>query len=295
MRSDSAPTDPAHVSAPASPAASAEPTASTEPTATGARLTLATPDPWSGLRRHTSARIALGRVGGSQPTAALLDFRLAHARARDAVLAPFDPAVVAAPLAAAGLASLTLASGATDRRAHLLRPDLGRRLDPASRERLAALATAPDFAPPDLVCIISDGLAAAAAERHAAATLVPLAAALATDGWRLAPILLVPFARVKLQDEIGALLRARYTLMLLGERPGLGAPDSLGAYFTRDPAPARTDADRNCVSNIRPEGLPPASAAATLARLLKESARRGVGGVALKDDATPAITLPPPA
>ncbi len=240
-------------------------------------------DPWIDLRRFTAARIALGRSGGSQRTQTVLDFRLAHARARDAVQAPFDPASVIAPLVAAGLASESLATAAPDRRAYLLRPDLGRRLDEASREKLSALARTQGFSSPDLVLIVSDGLAAQAAERHAAAVILPLVAALRAAGWRIAPVLIAPFARVKLQDEIGALLGARFSLMLLGERPGLGTPDSLGAYFTARPAPDRTDADRNCVSNIRPEGLPPARAAATLARLLAESARTGLGGVRLKD------------
>ena len=241
-------------------------------------------DPWLGLRRFTSARIALGRAGGSQRTDTVLDFRLSHARARDAVHATFDPASVAAPLAASDLASETLASAATDRRVYLLRPDLGRRLDDTSREKLAALAAREKFAAPDLVVVVSDGLAAQAAERHAAATLIPLLAELRAAGWKIAPVLLVPLARVKLQDEIGAALGARYSLMLLGERPGLGMPDSLGAYFTAAPAPERTDADRNCVSNIRPEGLPPAQAAAKLAWLLRESARTGLSGVAFKDN-----------
>ena len=246
-------------------------------------------DPWLNLRRFTAARIALGRAGGSQRTETVLDFRLSHARARDAVLAPFDPATVAASLDAAGLATGTLATAVPDRRAYLLRPDLGRQLDDASRSRLDALAAAPGFAPPDLVIIVSDGLAAQAAERHAATVILPLAAELRTTGWRLAPICLVPLARVKLQDEIGTALGARFSLMLLGERPGLGAPDSLGAYLTARPAPERVDADRNCVSNIRPEGLPPAQAAAKLAWLLRESARTGLSGVALKDDQPAAL------
>lgn len=241
-------------------------------------------DPWLHLRRFTAARIALGRTGGSQRTETVLDFRLAHARARDAVHAVFDPGALAGQLVAAGLPSLTLATGVIDRRAYLLRPDLGRRLDPASRETLAAFAANPGHVSPDLVIIISDGLAAQAAERHATATVQPLVGALRAAGWRLAPVVVVPLARVKLQDEIGAALGARFSLMLLGERPGLGTPDSLGAYFTAAPRPDRTDADRNCVSNIRPEGLPPEQAAAKLAWLLLESARTGRSGVTLKDD-----------
>ncbi len=246
-------------------------------------------DPWLGLRRFTAARIALGRAGGSQRTETVLDFRLSHARARDAVLAPFAPDTVAAPLAAAGIAAETLRTAATDRRAYLLRPDLGRTLDYASRAKLAAIAAAPGFVVPDLAIIVSDGLAARAAERHAAAVAVPLVAELRSAGWRVAPVFIAPLGRVKLQDEIGAALGARFSLMLLGERPGLGATDSLGAYFTARPAPERTDADRNCVSNIRPEALPPAQAAAKLAWLLRESARTGLSGVALKDDQPAAL------
>jgi ethanolamine ammonia-lyase small subunit len=131
--------------------------------------------------------------------------------------------------------------------------------------------------------MVSDGLAAQAAERHAVETVARLTELLGAEGWTIYPILLAPFGRVKLQDEVGELLGARHALMLLGERPGLGMPDSLGAYLTHHPRTSCTDADRNCVSNIRPEGLPPAAAARKLAHLLMESARLGVSGVALKD------------
>lgn len=246
-------------------------------------------DAWAGLRRFTSARIALGRSGGSQRTDTVLDFRLSHARARDAVHSPFDVAALAAQLAAAGLATEQLVTASVSRAAYLQRPDLGRRLDDTSREKLAAVAAAPGHVAPDLVVVVSDGLAALAAERHAAATVVPLVAELSSAGWKIAPVFIAPLARVKLQDEIGAALGARFSLILLGERPGLGMPDSLGAYFIAGPAPERSDADRNCVSNIRPEGLPPAQAAAKLAWLLRESARTGLHGVALKDNQPGAI------
>jgi ethanolamine ammonia-lyase small subunit len=266
-----------------------------EPPAPSAPAPAPATDPWGHLRRFTSARIALGRAGGSVPTAARLDFQLAHARARDAVLAPFDAAAVAAAFAAAGFATHLLASAAPDRRTYLLRPDLGRRLSAAAAGALPPAPPAPEAAP-DLVTLVSDGLAPAAAERHALATFAPLAAALASDGWRLGPVCVVPFARVKIQDEVGARLGARFTLILLGERPGLGAPDSLGAYFTAAPGPGRTDADRNCVSNIRPDGLAPALAARKLAWLLAAARRTGRSGIALKDTesaaAGPAGTLP---
>ena len=238
-------------------------------------------DPWIGLRRFTSARIALGRTGGSQRMRTVLDFRLSHARARDAVLAAFDVEGLAERFVAAGLATQRIATGVSDKKTYLVRPDLGRRLDEASRAQLVTCA--PGWGRRDLVIIVSDGLAAQAAERHAVETVARLAELLAAAGWTLYPILLAPFGRVKLQDEVGEFLGARHALMLLGERPGLGTPDSLGAYLTHHPHAACTDANRNCVSNIRPEGLPPAVAARKLAHLLIESARLGVSGVALKD------------
>ena len=244
-------------------------------------------DPWLALNRFTTARIALGRAGGSLRTEAQLDFRLAHARARDAVQTRFDVDALESSLRAQGLPSERLMTAAPDRATYLVRPDLGRRLSGDSRAHLRAAAAL--HGPRDLVILVSDGLSAQAAERHAAATIAPLVAHLATAGWTIHPILIAPFARVKLQDEVGELLAARHTLMLLGERPGLGAPDSLGAYFTFHPRSACTDADRNCVSNIRAEGLPPFAAARKLAQLLLESARRGVSGVALKDTGVEAV------
>ncbi|MBW8781169.1 MAG: ethanolamine ammonia-lyase subunit EutC [Verrucomicrobia bacterium] len=241
-------------------------------------------DPWSALSRYTSARIALGRTGGSVRTGSLLDFRLAHARARDAVMAAFDVAGLERELIQKGVATHPLATAAGDRRVYLVRPDLGRQLDGESRDRLLAAAGA--WGRRDLAIIVSDGLAAQAAERHAAAVIVPLVEQLQSLGWTIFPVFIAPLARVKLQDEIGERLGARHTLMLLGERPGLGSPDSLGAYLTYRPGAARTDAERNCVSNIRPEGLPSAAAARKLAHLLLESARLGVSGIALKDTET---------
>ena len=239
-------------------------------------------DPWSGLRRYTSARIALGRTGGSQRMDTVLDFRLSHARARDAVMAPFDLDGLRDGFLAAGFPVYRIATGVTDKKTYLVRPDLGRHLDAASASGLGAHAAS--WGARDLAIIVSDGLAARAAKRHAIETVTHLAGRLTAVGWSLYPILVAPFGRVKLQDQIGEILGARYTLMLLGERPGLGMPDSLGAYFTARPAASRTDADRNCVSNIRAEGLPPVAAAAKLAWLLLESSRTGRAGVALKDE-----------
>lgn len=248
------------------------------------------PDPWSHLRAFTPARIAIGRAGGSQPTRALLDFRLSHARAKDAVNATFDIAQLCRDFAAHSISPLLLESGAHDRREFLLRPDLGRRLAPSSLEILRQYP----LPPPDLVIIISDGLSALAANSHAMATALPLLENLTAHGWNVGPVVVAPFGRVKLQDEIGHALGARFTLMLLGERPGLGAPDSLGAYFTAHPSPDKTDADRNCISNIRPAGLPPAAAAAKLAWLLEESRRTGFYGLSLKDcsDSAPKLLSP---
>jgi ethanolamine ammonia-lyase small subunit len=246
------------------------------------------PDPWEDLRQFTSARIAIGRSGGSQRTSSLLDFRLSHARARDAVMMEFDAADLDASLKNAGLETMHLASTARDRRDFLLRPDHGRTLAESSRELLTSWKGA---TPPDLVPIVSDGLSAVAAVRHAAAVLIPLIASLKASGWHISPVMIVPFARVKLQDEIGAALGARFSLMLLGERPGLGSPDSLGAYFTHRPGADKSDADRNCVSNIRKEGLEPSLAARKIEWLLKESARSGLSGVELKDS-EPTSRLP---
>jgi ethanolamine ammonia-lyase small subunit len=238
-------------------------------------------DSWLALAAFTSARVALGRAGGSLRTASLLDFRLAHARARDAVHSAFDVGRLERELQEHGLDSCRLATAASDRRTFLLRPDLGRKLDDASCRRLKESSLA--WGRRDLVILVSDGLAAQAAERHAVGVIVPLVAELQNAGWSLFPILVVPYARVKLQDEVGLLLGARLALMLLGERPGLGSPDSLGAYFTYQPRADRTDADRNCISNIRLGGMPPPEAARKLAQLLVESALRSVSGVALKD------------
>jgi ethanolamine ammonia-lyase small subunit len=235
------------------------------------------PDPWNQLRQISPARIALGRAGGSVPTHELLDFQLAHARARDAVQQPFDPQEFAARVSALGLSSVVVLSAASDRRTYLERPDLGRQLAPECRTLL--VRTNP---PPDVALIVSDGLSALAAQRQAVPLLEALAPMVKISGMRLSPIVVAAYARVALEDEIGERLGATAALILLGERPGLGAPDSLGAYLVYDPRAGRSDAERNCVSNIRPEGLPPAQAAATIHQLLDEALRRKLSGVALK-------------
>lgn len=241
-------------------------------------------DPWADLRRHTPARIALGRAGTSLPTAELLRFAAAHAQARDAVHVPLDVPAIAAALQAEGWQSLTVQSRAPHREAYLRRPDWGRRLDPASADALLNAATGPV----DLALVLGDGLSAVAVQRHALPVLTALREALA-GAMTLAPPVIALQARVALGDEIGALLQARLVLVLLGERPGLSSPDSLGAYLTHAPAVGCHDAQRNCVSNIRPEGLPPATAAHRIAWLLREALRRRTTGIALKDDSATAL------
>lgn len=238
------------------------------------------PDPWAGLQAFTAARIALGRTGTSEPLRAALAFRLAHAHARDAVYSGLDTDRLLAELAALGLPACPAHSQAPDRPQYLQRPDWGRRLDEASRQRLAGLGPGPC----DAAVVLADGLSAAAANAHAVPLLRLLLPRLRAAGLRLGPLVLAEQARVALGDEAGQLLGARLVLVLIGERPGLSAPDSLGAYFTHGPRPGLTDEARNCVSNIRPEGLGYAAAADKLFFLLRESLRRGLSGVGLKDD-----------
>lgn len=236
-------------------------------------------DPWSSLRTLTAARIALGRSGGSLPTVAQLAFQLAHAQARDAVYYEADFDRLAERLREAGLESRRVQTEARDRGEYLRYPDRGRALDGASR---AALAAAPHSH--DLALVIADGLSGLAVERHAVPVAVLVHQRLTASGWRLAPVVLVEQGRVAIGDEIGALLGAQLAAVLIGERPGLSSPDSLGAYLTFDPRPGRTDAERNCVSNIRPEGLPLPEAAERIGWLLSQARRRRVSGVHLKEE-----------
>jgi len=240
------------------------------------------PDPWHGLRQLTAARIGLGRAGDSLPTQALLDFGLAHAAARDAVHVPLDVAALMAALAARGLATIEVGSQARDRSEYLRRPDLGRQLDEASREQLAAR---PERAG-DCVLVLADGLSARAVAEHGPALLEALLPRLA--GWSLPPVVIARQARVALGDDIAEALGARQVVMLIGERPGLSSPDSLGAYLTQAPHRGCTDAERNCLSNIRPAGLPPVEAARRLAHLMGAARALGASGVQLKDDSGPA-------
>lgn len=235
-------------------------------------------DAWPHLRRFTDARIALGRAGASLPTGPLLDFKLAHARAKDAVHQHFEPEALAEQLRPLAPDLLLLESQAADRGTYLQRPDLGRRLSQESADLLAARPPAS----PDLVILVSDGLSTTAVMAQALPVLTELLPLL--EDWKLAPLLIVRHGRVAIQDQAGALLNASLSLILLGERPGLGSPDSLGAYFTYAPVPGRNDADRNCVSNIRPQGLAPALAARKIFALLSASRRLKLSGVHLKDE-----------
>ncbi|MBB4368991.1 ethanolamine ammonia-lyase small subunit [Bradyrhizobium sp. cir1] len=233
------------------------------------------------LRSFTPARVALGRCGASLPTTALLDFTLDHARARDAVHAAFDAPRLVADLGALGLAVSEARSQAVDRRDYLRRPDLGRQLDPASAEALARGVTGPC----QIALVIGDGLSAAAVHAHAVALVARLLPLLAgDDAVALGHVVVASGARVALGDEIGAILGARMVVMLIGERPGLSAPDSLGAYLTFAPKPGRTDAERNCVSNIHKAGLSHDEAAFKIAWIIREGLAREVTGVALKDE-----------
>jgi ethanolamine ammonia-lyase small subunit len=245
-------------------------------------------DAWSKLRRLTPARIALGRAGGSLPTQAQLAFQLAHARARDAVHHPLSIESLVAGLATRGREVLTVRSAAADRRTYLQRPDLGRRLDESSRKALAA-SKAPDDAPFDVAFVIADGLSAVAIERNALPFLDAMLPSLPAAQWEIAPPVIAEQARVALGDEIAVALCARMVVVLIGERPGLSSPDSMGIYLTWHPRIGTTDAERNCISNIRKEGLGVDLAARKLLYLMTEARRRRISGISLKDEVEPPL------
>ncbi|MDO8877608.1 MAG: ethanolamine ammonia-lyase subunit EutC [Pseudolabrys sp.] len=242
-------------------------------------------DPWTGLRRLTAARIGLPRSGASLATAPLLAFQLAHAQARDAVHAELDMARLTDDLGGLGgpgspdLPVVAVESAAHDKQTYLMRPDLGRCLTPSSESMLA-----PHAGNYDLVFVVSDGLSARAAQMHAAPVIAAARAALPRDGWSIAPVVIIRHGRVAAGDAVARLLRAGCVAVLIGERPGLSAPDSLGVYMTWQPEAQTSDADRNCISNIRPAGIGYADAGHKLAHLLSAMRKRGVSGVSLKDD-----------
>jgi ethanolamine ammonia-lyase small subunit len=234
-------------------------------------------DSWAGLRSLTPARLALGRVGASLPTAEVLRFGWDHARARDAVQVPLDVEALEREVAALGLSTVRVASRAGDRSIYLMRPDLGRRLDPKDAQALE-----PAGAGCDLALVVGDGLSSLAVQRHAPAVLAEVSRLVPAD-WHLSPVVIATQARVALGDEIGERLRAAMVAILIGERPGLSSPDSLGIYVTWQPRVGRSDAERNCISNVRPEGLSYAQAALKLVWLCREARRMKVSGVGLKD------------
>ncbi|MHA6125101.1 ethanolamine ammonia-lyase subunit EutC [Pseudomonas fluorescens group sp. PF-1] len=241
-------------------------------------------NPWLELRRLTPARIALGRTGTSMPTRAQLDFQYAHAQARDAVHLPFDHKALSSQLAERGRESILLHSAAIDRNSYLQRPDLGRKLSDESAQILRDYASAHPGGV-DLAIVVADGLSALAVHRHTLPFLARLEEQMGAENWSMAPVILVEQGRVAVADEVGELLGAKMTVILIGERPGLSSPDSLGLYFTYNPKVGLTDAYRNCISNVRLEGLSYGMAAHRLLYLMREACRRQLSGVNLKDEA----------
>ncbi|MBB1090503.1 ethanolamine ammonia-lyase subunit EutC [Rhodopseudomonas palustris] len=238
-----------------------------------------TESPWSEWRKVSPARLALGRVGTGLPTHEVLRFGWAHAMARDAIHAALDAPKLAATLQQLGWVTAQTRSHAPDRVTYLRRPDLGRVLDPHEGARLRAL----DIAAGNICIVIGDGLSSIAVERHAAPLLAALQPLLPAE-LAGSPVVIATQARVALADEVADVLKSRLSIMLIGERPGLSSPDSLGIYITHAPFSGRSDADRNCISNVRPEGLSYAAAAFKLAWLVREALGRGLTGVNLKDE-----------
>jgi ethanolamine ammonia-lyase small subunit len=256
-----------------------------------------TPISWPALRRATPARIGLGRAGTALTTAAQLDFQLAHARARDAVHAALNAERIVAELGEIGLEAMHLRSEAADRATYLRRPDLGRRLDVESRQILSqttvmaglvpAIHVDPRDKPGDdgrekpceIAFVIADGLSATAVNTHAVPLIKAVLVGLSAP--RIGPVAVVEGGRVAIGDEIGGLLGADLVAVLIGERPGLSAADSLGIYLTWQPAPGAVDAARNCLSNIRPQGMPIPEAAEALLRLMASARQHRMTGVAL--------------
>lgn len=266
--------------------------------ATDPRLTPPAPvvqaDGWQALRALTPARIALGRAGAALPTEEVLRFGLAHARARDAVWRSLDAAALLSDLSecpeltAAGYPARLVHSAAAERSTYLLRPDLGRCLAPEAAAALRASTAERDGPPPGLCFVLADGLSAGAVQQHA----VPLLRAfrtLAGGRWTPTPVVVAEQARVALGDLIGEILGVGAVAVLIGERPGLSSPDSLGIYLTLAPRVGRSDAERNCISNVRPAGLPCADAARRLLWLLDAAVKLGATGVALKDRSAEAL------
>jgi ethanolamine ammonia-lyase small subunit len=237
-------------------------------------------DPWQQLKSFTRARIAIGRVGSSLPTSEVLDFGLAHAMARDAVHLALDVEALEADIQQQQFTSIRAKSLAPDRASYLLRPDWGRRLNEQSLMQLQNLS---QTKPIDFLIVVGDGLSSLAVSRHVAPLLAEMRNFLPSD-WHTGHVVIASQARVAIGDEIGQALNAKMVAMLIGERPGLSSPDSLGIYLTYNPKLGLSDADRNCISNVRPEGLEYAAAAKKLIWLAKEAMRLKVTGVSLKDE-----------
>ena len=240
-------------------------------------------DSWSKLRQYTPARIALGHSGTSLPTKPHLEFQLAHAQARDAVHHALDIPALDETLRSRGHATIVLGSRADSRPTYLQRPDLGRRLNDDSVKLLKSMP-APEK-PYDVAFVIGDGLSALAIEENAAKFLDVMLPALAGSDWQVAPLCIVKEARVAIGDEVAENLGAKMVVVLIGERPGLSSPDSMGIYMTLNPRTGLTDESRNCISNVRPAGLSYEHAAHKLSYLMTEARRRGLSGVNLKDEA----------
>jgi len=236
-------------------------------------------DPWGDLKQFTRARIALGRVGSSLPTKEVLNFGMSHAMARDAVHLALDVDALEMEIKSLGFDVLKLHSRAPDRASYLLRPDWGRRLNDESARLIKALQQEKI----DVSIVIGDGLSSLAVQKHAVLMLQSIQQTIPSE-WQLGPVVIASQARVALADEVGELMNARMVILLIGERPGLSSPDSLGLYLTYQPKVGCSDADRNCISNVRPEGLSYEAAAKKLMWLANESMRLKVSGVALKDE-----------
>ncbi len=247
-----------------------------------------TKSPWADWRSVTPARLALGRAGAGMPTDEVLRFGWAHAMARDAIHAALDVLALEAALHRQSLNVVQVRSRAPDRTTYLRRPDLGRVLAPEDIEKLRLLAMPRS----DVGIVIGDGLSSLAIDRHAAPLLAALQPLLSNEVCCAPAVVVATQARVALADEVAELMNTKLSIMLIGERPGLSSPDSLGIYITHAPYRGRSDAERNCISNVRPQGLGYAMAAFKLSWLIREALRRGVTGVELKDESDLALMAP---
>jgi len=238
------------------------------------------PDAWESLKAFTKARIALGRTGIATPLKEVLDFRMCHAHARDAVYSILKVDELTGSLQQFQMQIVFASSKANDRATYLQRPDLGRKLSDASANNLKNETSYPA----DIAIVIADGLSATAINEHAVHVVKKLIPLLKQSVLTIAPLVIVEQGRVAIADEVGSILQAKLSLILIGERPGLSSPDSMGAYITYQPSPGKTDESRNCISNIRPEGLGYDLAAEKIAKLIKASLQLKLSGIKLKDE-----------